>query len=137
MVLEAGNETGRDPKTYPVKYQLSGPDFPTEYPIQKLIKHLPKHDYLPRLPLKLSKEEELYLRRAVATEMKGFDRKWLKDLYMDLTGHDKRLTGFVEYHDLFLLLAKYQVSRLRLFCRVEELALPTCANPAFGQGTEY
>ena len=91
------------------KYQHSGPSFPTENPLQKLLDHLPQHSYLPTVPVQFSKEEELYLRRLILQDLKDFNSKKLKDLYMDLTGYDKSLTGFVEYHDLSLLLSKYQV----------------------------
>ena len=95
------------------KHQYSGPSFPTENPLQKLLDHLPQNSYLPTMPVHFSKEEELYLRRLILQGLKDFNSKKLKDLYMDLTGYDKSLTGFVEYHDLSLLLSKYQVC---VFC---------------------
>ena len=97
------------------KYQHSGPSFPTENPLQKLLDHLPQHSYLPTVPVHFSKEEELYLRRLILQGLKDFNSEKLKDLYMDLTGYDKYLTGFVEYHDLSLSLSKYQVCGLFLY----------------------
>ena len=94
-----------------LKYRHAGPNFPTEYPIDQLLKYLPRDSYLPKEPVRFSKEEELYLRRLILQGLKDFNNKKLKDLYMDLTGYDKHLTGFVEYHDLSLLLSKYQVKR--------------------------
>lgn len=96
-------------------YQHYGPNFPTVYPIELLIRQLPRHSYLPSRPVTFTKDEELYLRRVIAHDLKGFDRKTLKDLYMELTSFDKHLTGFIEYHDLSLVLSKYQV---RQYCFV-------------------
>ena len=91
------------------KYQHTGPNFPTENPIDELLHYLPRDSYLPNKPVRFSKEQELYLRRLILQGLKYFNSKKLKDLYMDLTGYDKHLTGFVEYHDMSLLLSKYQV----------------------------
>ena len=81
----------------------------SEAAIHSMLSKLPKQGYLPRTPVTFNKEEELELRAQVWDELQGFDMKKLKDIYLELTGFDQHLTGFVSFTDLGFTLMKFQV----------------------------
>ncbi len=79
-------------------------------PLQDLMKQLPRDSYLPRVPVKYPKHAELHLRRLVHQELRNFDVKVLKDLYMELSGFDRHLTGLIDLEKLSHSLQKHRVS---------------------------
>ena len=75
-----------------------------------LSKCLPKSTYLPVVPIHLKREEELELRRQLREELYVFQLAKLKDIYVELTGHDAHLTGYIQYMQLATTLLRNRVS---------------------------
>ncbi len=74
-----------------------------------LLKYLPRTDNLPQRPIDLGKEEELELRHRIKHDLANFETRKLKDVYLELTGFDRDLTGYVGYSDLGYALLRKQV----------------------------
>ncbi|XP_074641559.1 uncharacterized protein LOC141899262 isoform X8 [Tubulanus polymorphus] len=70
---------------------------------------LPRDRYLPKEPIVLNKGEELRLAELIHRELHRIDRQKLKDIYIDLTHGDGRLTGFVPFENLSMAFTKNQV----------------------------
>ncbi|KAK2149356.1 hypothetical protein LSH36_456g01012 [Paralvinella palmiformis] len=75
-----------------------------------LAKYLPADgSYLPKEPVVLSKDEELELRRLIREDLTGFNTSKLKDVYLELTGFDRHLTGCISYENLLFSLLRAKV----------------------------
>jgi len=83
----------------------------TDYNLKHhLAKYLPADgSYLPKEPVVLSKDEELELRRLIREDLTGFNTSKLKDVYLELTGFDRHLTGCISYENLLFSLLRAKV----------------------------
>ena len=74
-----------------------------------LTRHLPTETYLPRDPVEYTKQEELELRQRIQADLPNFESRVLKDLYLELTGFDRMLSGYISYADLSFTMMKRKV----------------------------
>ncbi|CAH1773602.1 unnamed protein product, partial [Owenia fusiformis] len=77
-------------------------------------------DQLPSKSIALSKQDELELLQRIKKDLESFDPRKLKDMYIDFSGFDKDLSGYITYKDLCFTLIKSQAyvqpESLRLMC---------------------
>ena len=64
---------------------------------------------LPRKSIRLSKSEELELRRLVREDLKGFHTAKLKDLYLELMGFDQDFTECISFNNLLFAFRRAKV----------------------------
>ena len=81
-----------------------------EYQEDELYRYLPQYKYLPDEPIVLRKEEELSLLQSVHRNLSGMEFMRLKEIYTELTGYDRHLTGYVTYQDLSFTFLRNQAS---------------------------
>ncbi|XP_013414388.1 uncharacterized protein LOC106176510 isoform X2 [Lingula anatina] len=72
-------------------------------------KHLGYGGNMPSHAVRLTKQEELTLLNQINEGLGRYDPQLMRDLYLELTGYDKHLTGWILFEDLQHSLSKMQV----------------------------
>ena len=75
---------------------------------------LPRDTYLPVASMHLDTETQAELRKQLGEDLGNFNIAKLKNMYLELTGYDPHLTGYVQYSQLQTTLLRHQVGSCQL-----------------------